>query len=247
MRLLLTLTILLPILHADEKKEPRSAEDWFKQGLQEFAKQKWEQAERSLTRCLQLDRDHAEALDARGSCNFMRARFADSVADFDRYLRLRPEKANGHWRRGISLYYAGEYDQGKKQFEGYEKVDTNDVENAVWHFLCVAKKEGMKQARTKILAIGKDRRVPMMEVYDLFKGKYKPEDVLAAAEADRLSEMQRKPRLFYAHLYLGLYHDLLGDLKKAREHLALAAGKYKIDHYMGEVARVHHELLQKKR
>ena len=34
--------------------------------------------------------------------------------------------------------------------------------------------------------------------------------------------------------------------KKAIEHLDLAANKYKIGHYMGEVARVHHELLTKK-
>jgi hypothetical protein len=43
-----------------------------------------------------------------------------------------------------------------------------------------------------------------------------------------------------------LYADLTGERKKAVEHLALAAGKYRIGHYMGEVARVHHELLNKK-
>jgi lipoprotein NlpI len=96
-----------------------------------------------------------------------------------------------------------------------------------------------------VLKIGKDKRVPMMEVYDLFRGKLKPADVLAAAGAGDLTAGQRKPRLFYAHLYLGIYADVLGDRKKAREHLALAAGKYKVDHYMGEVARVHHELLKK--
>jgi lipoprotein NlpI len=168
------------------------------------------------------------------------------VADFDAYLKLAPEMANEHWRRGISLYYAGKYEEGKKQFESYEKKDTNDVENAVWHFLCAAKKDGIKKARSGLLKIGKDGRVPMMQVYELFKGKLEPADVLKAANADKLTDRERTPRLFYAHLYLGLYYDVMGDRKKAVEHLALAAGKYRIGHYMGEVARVHHELLAKK-
>ena len=176
----------------------------------------------------------------------MRGKFAESVSDFDRYLKLAPGKANGHWQRGITLYYAGKYEEGKKQFEGYEKVDTNDVENAVWHFLCAARKDGVAKARAGILAIGKDGREPMMQVYELFKGKVKPADVLAAANAGKLDDDQRKPRLFYAHLYLGLYYDVLGEKKKAAEHMALAAGKYKIGHYMGEVARVHSEMLAKK-
>src|SRR5262249_6073048 len=87
----------------------------------------------------------------------------------------------------------------------------------------------------------------MMHVYELFRGTLAPQDVLKAALADDLTEQQRRPRLFYAHLYLGLYADVTGDRKKAAEHLALAAGKYRINHYMGEVARVHHELLTKKK
>ena len=175
----------------------------------------------------------------------MRGKFVESVADFDRYLMLHPDRANGHWRRGISLWYAGKYAAGMKQFEGYKKVDTNDVENAVWHFLCAARKDGVKKARAGILAIGKDRRVPMMQVYKLFKGTIKPEDVLAAANAGTVDDEKRKAMLFYAHLYLGLYHDVLGDKKRAAEHMALAADKYKIGHYMGEVARVHQEVLAK--
>ena len=52
-------------------------------------------------------------------------------------------------------------------------------------------------------------------------------------------------RLFYAHLYLGLYYDSLGDKKQALEHMTRAAGDYKISHYMGDVARVHRDILQK--
>ncbi|MFO0841723.1 MAG: hypothetical protein U0797_04890 [Gemmataceae bacterium] len=239
--------LLLLALGVTQTDEPTTARQWLRRGVEQLNKREYEAAVRSLTRALDLERDNADALDARGAAQFLRGQFAESVADFDRVVRLRPEKANGHWRRGISLYYAGKFDEGKRQFEGYESVDTNDVENAVWHFLCAARKDGVEKARAAILKIGKDRRTPMAEVYDLFRGKAKPEDVLAAANDGKLSEQERSRALFYAHLYLGIYHDLLGETRKAKGHLAEAAGKYKIDHYMGEVARVHHDLLAKKK
>ena len=50
-------------------------------------------------------------------------------------------------------------------------------------------------------------------------------------------------RLFYAHLYLGLYYESLGDKKKALEHLTLAAAdEHSVGGYMWEVARVHRDI-----
>jgi lipoprotein NlpI len=197
--------------------------------------------------CLKLNPDCAEAYDHRGSEQFKRGRLAESVADFDRFLRLRPGEAPGHWKRGISLYYLGRYNEGRRQFARYESVDTNDVENAVWHFLCAARADGMEKARKGMLKIGKDPRVPMMIVYHLFRGTARPADVMAAAEAGDVPAAERKSRLFYAHLYLGLYHDVRGESKEALEHLDLAAGKYYVGQYMGDVARVHADLLRKEK
>ena len=196
--------------------------------------------------CLDSDRSVTIAYHERGVCFFMQSKFKQSLAEFDRYLALEPKKANGHWQRGIVLYYLGKYEEGKKQFKGYEAVSTTDAENAVWHLMCAAKKDDLAKARKGIMKIGKDIRVPMMEVYDLFKGTKKPEDIMKAAMAGDLTEEKRKPNLFYAHLYLGLYHDMIGEKKKAIEHLKQASGKYKMD-YMGEVARVHLEYLEKRK
>lgn len=238
--------VLMVVIGATNAAEPATAADWFARAEQRYAARRWDEAAAACTRCLERDADHAEALDLRGSAEFMRGRFREAVADFDRALRLRPEKANGHWRRGIALYYAGQNAEGMRQFEGYEKVDTNDVENALWHWMCAARKDGLAKARAGILKIGNDRRVPMMEVYALYRGAVGPEAVLKAALAGDPGERERSQRLFYAHLYLGIYHDLLGEKKKAIEHLAQAAGKYRIGHYMGEVARVHHDLLTRR-
>jgi lipoprotein NlpI len=126
-----------------------------------------------------------------------------------------------------------------------EKVFGNDVENAVWHYLCVARASGVEKARASLLKIGKDRRVPMMEVYDLFAGKAKPADVLTAARAGKPPRELLNQQLFYAHLYLGLYYETLGDKKQTLEHLQQAANEHRIGHYMWDVARVHRDLLEK--
>jgi lipoprotein NlpI len=191
-------------------------------------------------RAIKLAPDQAELFDRRGSEQFKLGHIDESIADFDRFLALRPDQETRHWKRGISYYYAGRFEDGGKQFEGYQTVDNNDVENAVWRYLCMARSMGVEKARTEILPIKRDPRPVMMEVYALYRGDATPDDVLRAARygdppLERLNE-----RLFYAHLYLGLYYEAAGDVRQAAEHIT-EAEKHKISHYMWDVARVHAE------
>jgi hypothetical protein len=78
----------------------------------------------------------------------------------------------------------------------------------------------------------------MAEVYEFYAGRGSEEAVIAAAKRDG-SEQAR----MYAHLYLGLYHEVSGDEKKSRSHLVKAAAAKLRDHYMHDVAKVH--LLQR--
>jgi lipoprotein NlpI len=228
----------LELVSAAIKVEPKKVQAYQLRSVMRASQGEFAEAVADLDRCSELDPKNAEVYQRRGMVQFQRGKFKESVADFDREIELKPERGPGHWMRGISLYYAGRYADGKKQFDAYQKTDSNDVENAVWHFLCAAKADGIEKARAGMLKIGKDRRVPMTEIYDLYADKLKPEDVLKAAGAGKTTEDEARRQLFYAHLYLGIYADVLGDKKKAEEHLALAAGKYKIGHYMGEVARI---------
>jgi lipoprotein NlpI len=227
-------------------KDGKNAPAYLVRGAAYELLRKHTEAVADFTKAIALDPKLAEAYDHRGSERFKLGQIDGSLEDFDKFLELEPKAKPGHWKRGISLYYAGKFEEGKKQFEGYEEVDTNDVENAVWHFLCAARLDGVAKARAKILKIGKDKRVPMMEVYALFAGKVKPEDVLDAAKAGDPPMKELNHRLFYTHLYLGLYAEATGDPKKALEHMTLAADKYPIGHYMGDVARVHRDILKKK-
>ena len=92
-----------------------------------------------------------------------------------------------------------------------------------------------------------DNRVPMKEVQALFAGLGSVRQVLEAAEAGKVSDSERRNYRFYAHLYLGLYFEAAGDAKQAREHIEKAAVDFSQDHYMGDVARVHLQLMKKKK
>ena len=148
-----------------------------------------------------------------------------------------PNAKISHWQRGISYYYAGRFDDGRRQFEGYQDFDSNDVENAVWRFMCMARKDGIDKARKAILKIGNDKRVPMRQVYDLFKGDLKPDDVLKARQ-DRSAALLR-PSL-RRHLLRSARRQ-----KAALEHLRKATEEHRIGHYMWDVARIHRDLLAK--
>jgi lipoprotein NlpI len=227
------------------RADPENADAYYVRGLVWETLGRHREAIADYDRVIKKNPQAADAYDHRGSEHFKLGRFAASLADFDKYLEMKPAEKPGHWRRGITCYYAERFEEGRKQFESYEKVDGNDVENAVWSFLCRAREVGVDKARPALLKIGHDRRVPLMAVYALYAGRAKPDDVLAAARAGKPSPDELRLRLFYAHLYLGLYCEVAGDRKGAYEHLRLAARDYgQVGHYMGDVARVHFEWLQ---
>jgi lipoprotein NlpI len=113
--------------------------------------------------------------------DFENGRIERSATGFDRVAALAPAQAPHLWQRGIVLYYAGRYADCRKQFESHRTVNPNDVENATWHFICVARAESPEKARAALLPVGPDSRVPMREIYQMFRGEMTPEQVMAAA------------------------------------------------------------------
>lgn len=170
----------------------------------------------------------------RAMADFQAGRIAASIDGFDRLVKLQPDAAPHLWQRGIALYYAGRFDDCRAQFESHRTVNPNDVENATWHFLCVARAESPQAAVQKMLPVGPDQRAPMREIYQLYLGKLSEAQVLAAAGRSVGAQ-------FYAHLYVGLYREARGDLSGARQEIALAAAAKYADAggYMHDVARVH--------
>ena len=170
---------------------------------------------------------------------FKMGQIPECLQDFDRANELSPDLVPYNWQRGIALYYGRRYSDGRKQFEAHRAVNANDVENAVWHFLCVARQEGTNAAVKVYMDISGDSRIPMAEIHELFKGEAPEAEVLEAAESAPEDPREKRQARFYAHLYIGLHEDLLGRADSAREHLRKAVALSGARDYMGQVARVH--------
>ncbi len=194
-----------------------------------------------LSQALKKEPDLAIGYYHRGRANFVLGKVPEAVADFDKYVALRPQAEASQWERGIAYFYAGEYAKGAKQFELYQTYHDQDVENATWRYLCLVPTEGVEKAQQTMLPIDRDPRVPMAEIYDLYRGKVEPAAVLAATK--ELNKEAKHTAEFYAHLYLGLWYGAAGKKQLEREHI-FAAEARPIGHYMHDVARVHAERLR---
>jgi lipoprotein NlpI len=170
----------------------------------------------------------------RAIADFRAGRIAQSVEGFDRVAKLSPADAPYLWQRGIAQYYAGRFRACRDMFVSHRAVNPADVENAAWHFLCVARAESPEAARQQLLPVGPDARVPMREVYRLFKGEMTQAQILKAAGSDATAQ-------FFAHLYIGLYLEATGHRDAGRAQIEIAADDRfaRVGGYMHDVARVH--------
>jgi len=179
----------------------------------------------------------------RAVVHFLLGRIPESAADFDKFVEAQPDRVPALWQRGITLYYAGRFEDGRKQFETHRTVNPGDVENSTWHFLCVAREKGVDEARRKLIPVTGDTRIPMAEILDLYAGKGSPEKVLEKAESGAKDPTLKAAQVLYAHLYLALYYEATGNPTLRRSHLQKAVDTNLKNEYMWEVARVHLDLL----
>lgn len=174
------------------------------------------------------------ALLAQAIEEFEANRVVESAATFDRLAAAAPQVMPNLWQRGIAQYYAGRYRDCRLQFEAHLTVNAADVENSAWHFLCAAREMNAEQAKLLLLPVGPDRRVPMRQVYEMFRGTLAPDAVIASGTGSLEAQ-------FFAHLYVGLYYEATGDDRRALEHISIAAADRfeAAGDYMHVVARVH--------
>ncbi len=165
-----------------------------------------------------------------------------AVRMFDRYLEDDPDAMPELWQRGIALYFTNDFKAAAKQFEVHRKVNPNDVENAAWHFLCVAKAQGFKEAKKNVLPAPDDPRIPMKEVLEMLKSG-DTDAVNASVNKTRIGTPKRESASFYGDFYLGLYADAKGEKKEALKYMMRSA----VDaphNYMGDIARVYADFLK---
>src|SRR5437667_9951983 len=118
--------------------EPKNAKAYYVRGRFYSEVRQPQKAVKDFNQALVLDPKAALPYYHRGEESFKLGRIKESAADFDKFLDLSPDQATKLGQPGLSLYYAGRYEDGQRQFELHQTINSNDVENAVWHLLCMA-------------------------------------------------------------------------------------------------------------
>lgn len=169
--------------------------------------------------------------------------YKKAIVQFKRYIERHPEHEADLWQHGIALAFDGQYDEGRKLFELHRSVNPNDVENALWHFYCVAKSSSFEKARLGLLPAPGDRRAPMEELLKLYRGEVEEAVVREAINQWPKETRNYESAAFYGELYLAMYADSLGDRKRAIE-LAEKASAAKEVNYMTDVGRIYYFALR---
>ncbi|MGI9474968.1 MAG: tetratricopeptide repeat protein [Rubripirellula sp.] len=238
------LVMLLPPVAISQDGTPTNSIALRSQAIRAMQSGESSEATKAADALLELAPNDARTLRLVGDVYLRSGDVDAAVKQFDRYLKLEPEALPGLWQRGIALYFAGKYGEGVKQFEVHRGVNPNDVENAAWHFLCVAKSRSFEEAEKLVLPAPNDARVPMAEVLEMLSDG-DTDRVVSKMESVAAGSPDRDDADFYGNFYLGLYADAQGDEAKALRYLKKSAEDVP-HHYMGDVARVYVAYLEER-
>ncbi len=195
-------------------------------------------AESDLNRAIELAPGEPSLLFQRGLIRLRLSDFEGAVSDFNRFAERRPARAATLWERGIALFYAGRYEEARRQFELHRTINPRDVENSAWHFACVAHLDGLKRAQAEWMNVHGDTRVPMKEIQDFMKGQGSEAAVMEAADAVPDPHQHAAAR-FYGLFYRSLFHGAEGRHDLEAKCAAEAAGDAESFGLMGDIALVH--------
>lgn len=172
---------------------------------------------------------------SRGMVYFKLARLTSSLQDFNQAEKLNPQLTPYLWQRGLTYYYLGKYAQGARQFELDLSVQSQDLEETLWYYLCLAQLENASEIRDCLLKVRDDPRPIMGQVYQFYGGKCSLEQLLAMGKKEGLIG------LFYSNLYLGLYYEAHKKQERSQFYINQAV-KYQTNDYLWYLACVHQQL-----
>lgn len=120
---------------------------------------------------------------------FRTGQVQESIRLFDEAAVVQPSLEPFLWQRGISLYYANDFDGASGQFRTDVRVNPSDVEEIVWDIASQLHKGSNKQFPLKTamaLPAGKtDTRRIMGPVYRLFRGEGSEQELALAGHTSQ--------------------------------------------------------------
>ncbi len=207
--------------------------------------------ERAASNLIKQEPGSLRGWSSRGDMRLFLGNFEGAKADYEKMVELDPKVEVSHWRLGIAYFYLEEFEKAARQFEIYHNYDAVDRENGIWRFMSQYRSDGLGTARKGLLNYEKDDRPPYPLLYEMFAGRMDPESLLSSVEKSNYPPRYKKRVLFHAHLYVGIYMEMVE--KKADRAFILLKKAFENEYgrttgtYMWQVARIHYMQMCKKR
>lgn len=166
-----------------------------------------------------------------------------SLELFDAILAIDASLSPLLWQRGLALFYKGSYAAGAAQFLNDVTANGNDVEEVVWHHLCLCQLRAPEfpahaaahMRAPSLLACGFDDRPVMHLVQQLYEsGATNP-----AEGARRLLSSRMTDHGSYGRFYAALWLEVVCRDHAAALPLFAAAAEAPTEDFMGRVMRMH--------
>lgn len=221
---LVALFLLQSGCNAEAQENPENRRRLEAEVSDDLTQGRYAEAAKKLNTLISIDDGRADYHFKLGDARFMNGEMKQAISAYDQAIKLAPSLEPRCWQRGLAYYFADEFELGKAQFDIHQTVNSQDVENSVWHLLCHSRLVGLEKARQSMIPIQGDSRTPMPEVFKLFAGTGTPSQVMQAATRDpNSSAYNRDNFLYYAHLYIGLFHDMQGEPELAVKSMKQAS------------------------
>lgn len=162
--------------------------------------------------------------------HFQQGSFKESLKQFEQAATQQPLEKPLLMQYGISLYYAGLYQEAANQFRTGEA----STEAAIWSYLCDVQTMGAQKARKQFMPVELSPDTPALQkaAYNAFLSGVDGERILRVASKSAADSDQ-----VMGNFYYGLFQELQGHHEEAQQFLSQAAKS--ADSFVSAISHFH--------
>lgn len=176
-----------------------------------------------FTQAINIDPTFAEPYNLLGVYLLLVQEFDEAFDAFDSALELSDDMQYSHLHRAIGLYLAKRYELATRDIEIFYALDKTDPYRVLWRYIINSQLD-MAKSLDDLIAVqplAKDQRFAW-GIVDVIAERQTEGQLLENISRGITSNVELAQRLCEAYFYLGHWHKMSGNLKKAVYYFKLS-------------------------